>query len=245
MSDDRSVRLHKFMANCGVASRRECEQIIESGRVFVNGNIVNKLGTTIATDDVVTVDGKVITMCEEKVYIMFNKPARVVTTSKDQFGRKSVTDYFKHLNIRIFPVGRLDYDTEGLLLLTNDGDFMFKVTHPSSNLEKVYIAEVQGCPSDSTIERMREPIVIDGRVTVGAEVERIMPPEMQKISRSTLEITIHEGRNRQVRRICESAGHPVIHLKRISIGSLMLGELAPSEWRYLTESEVRKIENFS
>ena len=236
------MRLQKYMAECGVASRRKCEEIISEGRVSVNGIIISEAGTQVFPErgDVVCVDKEEIFVEEKKVYIMFFKPCKVVTTAKDQFGRACVTDFFHDIKERILPVGRLDYDTEGLLLMSNDGDFIYKLTHPAHEIDKVYIAEVKGIPSSEDIDFMKKPILIDGRYTSGAEV--IIP---NKDMGNILEIIIHEGRNRQVRKICDAAGYPIIKLKRTAIGKLKLNLKLPGEWRYLTDSEIQQLSNMS
>ena len=229
-----SLRLQKYMAQCGVASRRECEKIIAEGRVTINGQVITEKAVNVDLEEnvYITVDGNEIVPKEENIYIMFYKPTGVVTTSKEQFGRVCVNDWFKELSIRIFPVGRLDYETEGLLLLTNDGDFMYKITHPKYEKKKTYIAQVAGYPDQIAIEKMKENIEIDGKMTRKADVE--------KMGNNILKITIHEGRNRHVRRICEHGGHPVKKLKRISVGNLELDLKEPGQWRYLTDIEVKE-----
>lgn len=228
------MRLQKYLAECGVASRRESEKIIQAGRVKVNHDIVLHPGTPIDPDrDIVLLDENPVALYTNKVYILFYKPPKVVTTVKDQFGRACVMDYFQDLPMRIFPVGRLDYDTEGLLLLTNDGDFMYQMTHPSHEIDKTYIAEVEGNLDDTAVTKMRQGILIDGRMTRGAKVTQL--------GSQLVQIVIHEGRNRQVRRICEAAGHPVKTLKRIAIGALKLDLELPGSWRELSAEEIKKI----
>lgn len=222
------MRLQKYMAECGVASRRKCEEIISQGRVTVNDVVVTMQGVQVEPEtDLVKVDGCVIGMEEQKVYLMLNKPTGVVTTASDQFGRKTVLDLIS-VPFRIFPVGRLDYDTEGLLFLTNDGEFAYEMTHPGHQVDKCYLAKVQGVPDEKALEKLRQGVVIDGRKTAPAKAE-------WKEGRVVL--TIHEGRNRQVRKMLESVGHPVIELKRIAVGQVGLGDLALGQWRYLTERE--------
>ena len=228
------MRLQKYMAGCGVASRRECENLIAEGRVCVNEVVVRTQGVVVdPQSDVVTVDGRIIQVEEEKVYVAFFKPRNVITSVKDQFGRTCVNDFFKEIPNRIYPVGRLDYETEGLLIMTNDGDFMYAMTHPKHNVDKTYVAKVEGVPDAAAVARMGESIVIDGRATSPAIVKRLGDSEF--------EITIHDGRNRQVRRLCEYAGHPVLQLKRVSIGNLKLDLEAPGQWRYLGKEEIDKI----
>ena len=231
-----NVRLQKYMAKCGVASRRKSEKIILEGRVTVNGLVVKELGTIIDPNkDIVKVDNKEIQIEKNKVYIMLNKPEGYVTTLKDKHSDKIVLDLIKSIEERIFPVGRLDLDTSGLLLMTNDGDLAYKLTHPSHEVPKKYIALVEGVPNNKKLNRFRKGLKIDGRVTAEAYVKIV---KRYKDS-SVLEISIHEGRNRQVRKMCEYIKHPVIKLKRVAIGELNLDNLEIGKWRYLTEKEVK------
>lgn len=233
------MRLQKYIAEAQVASRRKAEEMIGEGRVWVNGKKITELGTKVESDrDVVTVDGKEIHICEKMVYIMLNKPEGCVTTVKDQFNRKSVMDYVKDVNERIYPVGRLDYDTSGLLIMTNDGELTYRLTHPKHNVVKTYIAEVDREPDKRDMEKFRKGIVIDGRKTAEAEIKII-----EKGKKTVLEIRIREGRNRQVRKMCAAINCKVIKLKRISIGKLELGELERGRYRYLTEEEVEYLKS--
>ncbi len=230
------MRLQKYMAKCGVASRRKSEKIILEGRVTVNGLVVKELGTIIDPNkDIVKVDNKEIQIEKNKVYIMLNKPEGYVTTLKDKHSDKIVLDLIKSIEERIFPVGRLDLDTSGLLLMTNDGDLAYKLTHPSHEVPKKYIALVEGVPNNKKLNRFRKGLKIDGRVTAEAYVKIV---KRYKDS-SVLKISIHEGRNRQVRKMCEYIKHPVIKLKRVAIGELNLDNLEIGKWRYLTEKEVK------
>ena len=223
------MRLQKYMAECGVASRRKCEEMINQRRVKVNGTFVESQGLQIIPGtDRVEVDGHEITLQEQKVYLMLNKPKGVITTVSDQFGRKSVLDLIE-CPYRIFPVGRLDYDTEGLLLLTNDGEFSYQMTHPGHMVEKCYLAKVKGIPQESASEQLRSGVMIEGRLTAPAKAEW---------EKGAVKLTIHEGRNRQVRKMLEAVGHPVQESKRISVGKLLLGNLPVGQWRYLTQEEV-------
>ncbi len=227
------MRLQKYLAEAQVASRRKAEEIILQGRVSVNGNIVTELGTKVESEsDIVEVDGKKVNICEKTVYIMLNKPEGCVTTVKDQFNRKSVLDYVKDIKERIYPVGRLDYDTSGLLILTNDGDLTYKLTHPKHNIEKTYIADVDREPDSNDMERFKNGLIIDGRKTAPAEIEIV-----EKGCLTSLKIKIHEGRNRQVRKMCAAINCNVIRLKRIAEGNLELGNLEKGKYRYLTASE--------
>ncbi|NLT96234.1 MAG: rRNA pseudouridine synthase [Clostridia bacterium] len=229
-------RLQKFLAHAGVASRRSCEELILQGRVKVNGKVITALGTKIDPQkDIVEIDGKRVKKEEKKVYVLLNKPAGYVTTSKDPQGRPTVLDLIKDINERIYPVGRLDYETEGLLLLTNDGELSFRLTHPKYKVEKVYQALVKGIPDESDLEKLRKGIRLEDGITHPAKVKIL-----QKGSNSTLlELIIHEGRNRQVRRMCEAINHPVLSLKRIKIGFLSLGSLPKGKFRPLTPEEVK------
>ncbi|SHJ60748.1 ribosomal large subunit pseudouridine synthase B [Thermoclostridium caenicola] len=231
------MRLQKYLAKCGIASRRHAEQMIRDGRVRVNGHTVTEMGVTVSEHDLVEFDGKPVVPEEKPVYIMLNKPRGYVTTVSDPQGRKTVMDLVDDVPERVYPVGRLDYDTTGLLILTNDGDFAYHSTHPGHEVNKTYLAEVEGIPSENALKKLREGILLDGRPTSPAKVELVE----QKKHSAVLRITIHEGRNRQVKRMCEAVGHPVKKLKRIAIGNLTLGDLKPGQWRYLSASDIRKI----
>lgn len=234
------MRLQKYMAQSGVASRRKSEEIILEGRVKVNGKVIKKLGTTINPEkDIVSVDNKSIERESKKVYIMLNKPEGYVTTLKDRHSEKIVLDLVNGIDERIFPVGRLDLDTSGLLLMTNDGDLTQKLTHPSYEVPKKYIAVVEGIPNSKKLARFRKGLKIDGRMTAEAYIKVL---KKHKDS-SVLEISIHEGRNRQVRKMCEYIRHPILELQRIAVGELTLNDLKAGEWRYLTEKEVKYLKN--
>lgn len=233
------MRLQKYMADCGVASRRACEVMIQEGRVQINGVTVTQPGTTVdetAPNLKVTVDGNPIQATQKPTYILFYKPQGVVTTANDQFGRKCVLDFFRERKERLFPVGRLDYDTEGLLLLTNDGNLTYRMTHPKHELEKTYVAKVEGQITEVAIEQLRNGVDIDGDGRLTA------PAKVRKLDGHTLEIIIHEGRNRQVRKMCAKVGNPVVHLKRIAIGPLKLDSLCkPGDFRELTAAELTQL----
>ncbi len=231
------IRLQKYLAESGVASRRKSEEIIKMGAVSVNGRIVTEMGFKVSENDIVEVDGKRVYTEENKVYIMLNKPTGYVTTVKDQFLRPGVLDLVKDVKERIYPVGRLDYDTSGLILLTNDGDFTYRLTHPKHELDKVYVAEIKGVPNSEELRIFRSGVKIEDYVTSPAKIKIL---NMSK-ERSTVEITIHEGRNRQVRKMCEFIGHPVISLKRVAVGSLKLDGLIEGGWRYLSGSEIKSL----
>ncbi len=235
------MRLQKYMAQAGVASRRKSEKIILDGRVKVNGAKVTKLGTKInPKEDIIQVDNKRINMESTMIYIMLNKPISYVTTVKDEFNRKTVLDLVKGVEERIYPVGRLDYDTSGLLLLTNDGDVTYKMTHPSFEIDKTYIGEVKGVLTEDEIKRFEEGLIIDGYKTWPAKIKILK----ENVESSILKITIHEGRNRQVRKMCEAINHPIINLKRVSIGEINLESLNIGEWRFLRGGEIEYIKSF-
>lgn len=227
------MKLHKYMAKCGVASRRKSEVLIQEGRVKVNGHLITSLGSMYEAGDVVVVDGRVIEMESDLIYIMLHKPMDCVTTVDDQFDRKTVLDYVKDVKERIYPVGRLDYQTTGLLLLTNDGDLSYKITHPSSHFEKVYEAKIKSMPDPESIKALESGLVIDGYQTSPAKFRVLkQKPDLW------VEITIHEGRNRQVRKMLDQVGQPVLALKRVAVGGLRLGNLPYGKYRHLTKEEI-------
>jgi 23S rRNA pseudouridine2605 synthase len=230
---DEGVRLQKVLAQAGLGSRRTCEELIERGRVRVNGERAD-LGRRVDPEvDVIEVDGAQIGVKAGLVHYLLNKPAGVVTTASDPQGRPTVVGLVP-ADPRVFPVGRLDVDTEGLLLLTNDGDLTHRLTHPSFGVEKEYLAEVEGTPSRGALRRLREGVALDDGPTA--------PAKVASVGDHGLRITIHEGRNRQVRRMCEAVGHPVVRLVRTRIGPLAERNLAPGEWRPLSQDEVRALE---
>ncbi len=232
------MRLQKFLAEANVASRRKSEEIILEGRVKVNGEVIKSLGTKVESEkDVVFVDNKEVKIEENLIYVILNKPLNCVTTVKDQFGRKSVLDYVSEIKERIYPVGRLDYDTSGLLILTNDGELTFKLTHPKHYVEKTYIARVDKLPKEKELERFRNGLLIDGKMTSKAKIRVIDKKSF------ILEIKIYEGRNRQVRKMCAEIGANVKELKRIKIGNLELGNLKSGQYRKLSESEVKYLKS--
>jgi 23S rRNA pseudouridine2605 synthase len=232
-------RLQKFMARCGVASRRKCEELILAGKVKVNKEIIRELGTKINPSiDKVEVEGVLIKPEEKKLYIALSKPVGYITTVKDEKNRKTVLDLVK-VKERIYPIGRLDYNTSGLLLLTNDGDVYNRLIHPRQSINKVYIALVKGHISDKKVKIFSEGIDIGGYITAPAKIKII-----KKYTNSTkVEITIHEGKNRQVRRMCEKIGNPVIELKRIKIGDIKIEGIEVGKWRYLSEKEMKYLKN--
>lgn len=229
------MRLQKYMAQCGIASRRKCEEMITAGRVAVNDIEIQKMGVDIQPEvDNITVDGKRIRPEVKKHYIIFNKPSGIVTTVHDQFGRKTIMSYFQDIPERIFPIGRLDYDSEGLLILTNDGELTYRLTHPKNQVKKTYIVKVKGIPTLDQLKVIQNGVILDHIKTAPADVKIMNNNE----NTSILEIQIHEGRNRQVRRMFELIGYSVINLRKSQIGSLSLGNLQPGEWRYLSDKEV-------
>jgi 23S rRNA pseudouridine2605 synthase len=226
-------RIQKVLARHGFGSRRVCDDLVADGRVQVNG-VVAELGARVDVErDEVRVDGAPIGVRPGLVHYLLNKPAGVVTTASDPQGRPIVTDLVP-ADPRVFAVGRLDLDTEGLLLLTNDGDLAQRLAHPSHGVEKEYLAEVQGVPSRGALRALRQGVELDDGLTAPAEVSQPQP--------GMLRITIHEGRNRQVRRMCEAVGHPVVRLVRTRIGPLADRGLGPGEWRALTPAEVIALE---
>ena len=232
-------RLQKFLANAGVASRRKSEEIILDGKVKVNGKLVTELGTKVDPEkDVIEVNGKKINSNEKKVYILLNKPIGYVTTADDQFGRDTVLDLVK-VKERIVPVGRLDMYTSGALILTNDGDFVYQVTHPKHEIEKTYTVTIKGIVQNSEVEQLRNGIKIDDYITKPARVKILKTDTEKDISR--LEITIHEGKNRQVRKMCEAVGRKVLALHRSKIGGIGVKDIELGKWRYLTANEVQQI----
>ncbi len=233
------MRLQKYLALCGVGSRRKCESYIENGEVAVNGNIITEMGYKIdPQQDQITFRGEPLSDPEKKVYLIMNKPKQTVTTVKDQFNRKSVLDLIS-VQERVYPVGRLDFHTTGLLLLTNDGELAQRLMHPSHSIEKVYHALVQGEVSQETLRQLRNGLVIDGKKTRQAKVLSLKTYPGK--NRTLLEIGIKEGRNRQVRKMLEAVEHHVVYLKRVSVGSLVLGTLNPGEYRYLKQEEVERL----
>lgn len=229
------MRLQKYISRCGITSRRKAEKLITDGRVKVDGNIVTELGTKIdKTKNKVQVDNKYIELEKNKVYILLNKPVGYVTTLRDEKDRKIVTDLIDGINERIYPVGRLDKNTSGLLLITNDGELTHKLTHPSFEVDKTYLALVEGIPNENKLEIFSKGLDIEDYVTAPAKIKILNKNKNE----SVLEITIHEGRNRQVRKMCAAIGHPVKELQRISLGDLKLGNLQESKWRHLNNEEV-------
>ena len=230
------IRLNKYIAECGVCSRRSADTLIQSGKVSVNGEVIKDLGVKIdEISDTIAVDNKIIKKEDKLVYIMLNKPKGYVTTSKEKFGRKSVLDLID-TNIRVYPIGRLDMYTEGLLLLTNDGNFANEMMHPKNKIEKTYIAKVSGNITNEKIEMLKRGVDIGGYVTKPAKVRRLL-------EKNELEIVISEGKNRQVRKMCESVGYKVVALHRSKIADIGVKDLKLGTWRYLKDFEVKEILN--
>ncbi|TDO89404.1 ribosomal large subunit pseudouridine synthase B [Halanaerobium saccharolyticum] len=232
-------RLQKVMAHAGVASRRKSEEIITEGRVKVNGEIVEEMGFKVDPEqDEIVVDGKVISE-EKKRYILLNKPEGYITTVSDPEGRPTVMDLIPDLKQRLYPAGRLDYDSSGLLLMTNDGDLTYKLTHPKKEVDKKYRVLVQGKLSQEDFEKFEEGMIIDGQKTAPAKISNVNYKDEQ----TQFEIVIHEGRNRQVRRMVKIVGFSVISLKRIAFAFLTLKGVKEGEFRYLSDQEVDKLKN--
>ncbi len=234
------IRLQKFMASAGVASRRKAEEIILSGRVTVNSQPVTELGFKIdEKKDVVALDGKVLGQINNYTYVMLHKPRGYITTVKDQFDRPTVMDFLKGIKSRLVPVGRLDYDTSGLLLLTDDGELTYKLTHPKHQIPKVYDAWLAGIPNNESLEKFRQGVLIEGYRTAPAKIQVLVKDKAKVQAR----ITITEGKNRQVRKMCQAIKHPVMNLKRVAVGKLELGDLKPGKYRLLTQSEINYLKS--
>lgn len=233
------IRLQKYIAKSGVASRRKAEELILEGKIQVNGKTITELGTKVNPEkDIVTYNGRKLKTEEEFVYILLNKPIGYVTTVKDQFGRDSVLDLVK-IKEHLVPVGRLDMYTSGALILTNDGDFVYKVTHPKHEIEKTYTVTIKGIVKNEEVEMLREGVKIEDYTTKPAKVKILKTDEEKNISR--LEITIHEGKNRQVRKMCETVGHKVLALHRSKIAGIGVKDIPLGKWRFMKEKEIRKI----
>lgn len=234
------MRLQKYMALCGVASRRKAEQMILDGCVTVNGNTVYEMGFQVdESADIVTVMGKEIHPETEKHYIAYYKPIGEISSVSDPEGRATVMDKFRDYPVRLFPIGRLDYDSEGLLLLTNDGELMNNLLHPSHEVRKVYLAKVSNLVNENEIRQLQSGVMVDGKLTSPAKVVFLR----KEAFASVLLITIHEGRNRQVRKMFEAVGHQVVSLKRVEFGPISLGKLPLGQWKKLTDSEIEKLKS--
>ena len=240
MEEKNEVRLQKFLADNRIASRRKCEQIILDGRVKVNEKVVTKLGTKINPyKDFIEVDGKVLQRHNEKIYVLLNKPIGYVTTVKDQFKRDTVMDLLKDIKTRIVPVGRLDMYTSGALLLSNDGEFVNKITHPSHEIEKTYNVTVRGKITKEDMEKLESGVDIGDYITKPARTKILKVDENKNISR--FQIIIHEGKNRQIRRMCKAINKPVLALHRAAIGKISVKNLKIGQYRFLTEREIEDL----
>ena len=231
-------RLQKYLANSGITSRRKAEEFILAGKVKVNGHVITELGTKVNPDkDIIEFEGKRVNNNIKKVYVLLNKPIDYVTTVKDQFNRNTVVDLVKNAGNNLLPVGRLDMYTSGALILTNDGDFIFHVTHPKHEVEKTYTVTLRGKVTNEDAESLRQGVIIDEEYKTKPAKVRIMKIDEEK-NLSRLEIIIHEGKNRQVRKMCEAIGKKVVALHRSKIGNLDVKDLKIGQWRYLTKKEV-------
>lgn len=233
------IRLQKAIADSGYSSRRKAEELIIKGKVMVNNNIITELGFKVSPKDIISVNGTVLQK-EDKEYIILNKPRGVVSTTKDEHNRKTVIDIIKSSK-RLYPIGRLDYDTTGLLLLTNDGEFANNIMHPKNNIEKVYVAKIKGILNSITINKLKSGVIIDGVKTSRAKLKIISIDK--KNNNSIVKLTIHEGKNHQVKKMFEAVGCEVVKLKREQISFLTLEGLNVGEYRYLTPKEVSKLYN--
>ena len=234
---DNSMRLQKYLAECGVASRRKSEELIGQGKVKVNGRVA-QIGDKInPKKDDITVSGKKVVKSRQYTYIILHKPRGFITTMSDEMGRKCVAELIKDVNARVYPVGRLDRDSEGMLLMTNDGEFANAMTHPTKHVPKTYRVTVRPSITDEQITALTTGIMLEGRKTAPAEV-RVLTREEGRV---VIEIVLYEGRNRQIRKMCESLGLEVARLKRTAIGTIKLGMLPQGKWRELTEDEVHKL----
>lgn len=238
---DNKIRLQKHLSACGIASRRKAEELIEQGKVRVNGRIATLGDKVDPKRDKVTVRGKTVVPVTQKVYIMLHKPRGYVTTLSDEFDRKNVSDLVKDVGVKVFPVGRLDRDSEGLLIMTNDGELSNIITHPSSHVNKTYRVTVGGAVDDDQIQKLCEGVVIDGKKTLPCDVFVIE----RRVDRTVLNFIIQEGRNRQIRKMCAVVGLDVLRLKRTEIAGVKLGGLKPGSWRELNERELTRLESIS
>lgn len=239
--EQEKIRLQKYLANNGIDSRRKCEQLILDGKIEVNGETIKELGTKINPDvDKITYCGKLVGKTEKMVYILLNKPIGYVTTVNDQFNRDTVLDLVK-VKERIVPVGRLDMYTSGALILTNDGQFVYKITHPKHEITKTYNVTIKGIVSKEDVDKLKQGVEIEDYKTRPAKVKILKTDTQKNISR--LEITIHEGKNRQVRKMCEAIGKKVIALHRSKIGNIGVTDLKLGNWRFLKHEEIKKLLN--
>ncbi len=235
-------RLQKVMAHAGVASRRSAETLILEGKVKINGKVVRELGTRVGVNDKVEVNGIQIEK-EEPVYHVMYKPRGVLSTVNDDKGRKTITDFFFHIKERVYPIGRLDYNTSGLLIVTNDGEFANLLMHPKFQIDKTYVAKVEGIPKREHIRLLEKGILLEDGKTAPAKAKLLSSDDKKRTS--IIELTIHEGRNRQVRRMLEAIHCPVIKLKREQYGFLTLGNMKPGDTRELSPKEVKQLRNLA
>jgi len=239
MSEEK-VRLQKFLASMGIASRRKAEEYILEGKIKVNGQVITELGFKIdPREDKVYFLDKLVEDKKENVYVLLNKPIGYVTTMHDQFNRDKVTDLLKGVKAKVLPVGRLDMYTSGALILTNDGDFIYQVTHPKHEIEKTYTVTLIGIVTDEEVEKLKQGVEIEDYISGKAKV-KILKTDLEK-NQSRLEITIHEGKNREVRKMCEAIGKKVLALHRTKIGNIGVKDLKLGNWRYLTKEEVQTL----
>src|SRR5436309_10733725 len=235
-------RLQKIIAHAGVSSRREAEAMIREGRVTLNGRVVTELGTRADPDrDHIKVDGKLITKAEPHRYILLYKPKEVMTTVEDPQGRRTVIDLVRGVRERIYPVGRLDFHSEGLVLLTNDGDLAYKVSHPTNGSVKTYHVKVRGVPEERLVDKLRRGITIDGKRTLPCDINRLRTTKSDDEGNSWFEVKLREGRTQQIRKMFQAVGHPVSKLKRVAIGPISDPRLSPGVWRELTKQEVKML----
>lgn len=232
------IRLNKFLSQAGIASRREADRMIAEGRVKVNARVVYELGIKVdAARDRVEVNGRKVKREIDLIYVLLNKPPGYLVTLKDPFGRPTVKDLMPLLKKRVFPVGRLDYESQGALLLTNDGELAHRLAHPKYKVLKTYLVKVSGDPQEAALAKLAKGVFIEGKRTAPAKISRLT----QRSGQGLLKIEIHEGRKREIRKMCEAVGHPVIELKRTSFAGLQLESLRPGQWRFLKASEVQKL----
>lgn len=236
-SPDMEERLQRALARIGIASRRKAEEIIREGRVTVNGETATLGMKADPVRDRIMIDGKLLAAPEPRVYFVFNKPRGVVTSLSDPEGRRTVRDFLKGITYRVFPVGRLDYDSEGLLFISNDGDFAQSILHPSRKIPKIYEVKVKGVIGDEHLERVRRGVRLEDGLTMPAEARILRHTD----ANSWIEVTIYEGRRRQIRRMLETIGHPVLRLRRIAVDGVTLRGLKPGQLRFLTAEELKRI----
>jgi len=232
------IRLNKYLSQVGIASRREADRLITEGRVKINNQVVQVLGYKIDDQkDRIEIDGREVKKEQNLIYLMLNKPKGYLVTLKDAFGRPTVMNLLSNLKQRVFPVGRLDYDSEGLLLFTNDGELTYRLTHPRYNIKKTYLVKVKGEPDNAKLNRLGKGLFLDGKKTAPAKVTLLE----SNPRRSFLRIEIHEGRKREIRRMFESIGHRVLKLVRVDFAGLKIGKLKSGTWRFLRQKEIKKL----